>query len=159
MSAVSVSAVRWLHPLKISLCQRLAPESEFSLAKITLHKQRLQQIKGVSTLIWIMLHAMTVMHFRAFGLSVSLCAFKHRSPPDLQREGVLWLTDSDGYRITSINQECSCIPCMINMMKVAQIQICDDTWLLYHLPALGNLLSMADFAKAVIWLAVMHLLD
>lgn len=42
-----LSAVRWLHPLKISLEQRPASEtsdSESSLAKITLHKQRLQQI-------------------------------------------------------------------------------------------------------------------
>lgn len=82
-----LSAVRWLHPLKISLGQRLAPESESSLAKITLHKQRLQQIKGVSTLVWITLHAMTVMHFWDFGLAVSLCAFKRRSPSDLHRRG------------------------------------------------------------------------
>lgn len=43
-----LSAIRWLHPLKISLEQRPAPEmsdSESSLAKITLYKHsRLQQI-------------------------------------------------------------------------------------------------------------------
>lgn len=67
-----LSAARWLRPLKISLSQRLAQEtsdSESSLAKITLHKQRLQQI----ALVWITLHDMAAVHFWAFGLPVSRC--------------------------------------------------------------------------------------